>query len=77
MRRSYIESTLRANADEIEQIEAQREALYQRRLALWLEGRALDDPMTQHELAVCSRVTDGAVTQALRKIRLRANGVTR
>lgn len=74
MRRTTIERDLRCLADELEQLDARREQIYEERLGLWQAGRAQEPPMTQRELAAPSRVTEGAVTQALRKVRIAANG---
>jgi hypothetical protein len=57
-------------ADELESLETATTAAYARRLDLFLAARALDPPMTQRELAGWSRITKGAVTQVLRKVRL-------
>lgn len=67
MNRTQIEAELATIADELEHLEP----LYARRLELWLEGRDLG--MTQRELSIPARVTEGAVTQALRKHRLRVS----
>lgn len=75
MRRRDIRNELREIADELDRIEVRRETLYARRAELWHDGFTNPDPderMTQPELAEPSRVSPGAVTQALRKIRLRA-----
>lgn len=73
-----ITRELAALADELEQLDRRREVIYSRRLELWLEGQAMEPRMTQRELADPARVTEGAVTQALRKVRLEqqtTNGV--
>lgn len=70
--RDDITRELELIADEIEDLSVRLEHLYGQRLGLWQEGRALDDPMLHSELAGPSRVSDGAVTQALRKVRLGA-----
>lgn len=62
--RRRVETELRRIAKRLEQVDP----LYERRLELWLEGRDLG--MTQRELSIPSRVSEGAVTQALRKHRL-------
>lgn len=67
-RRRAIEAEL---ADIADQLEPMAE-LFQRRLELWLEGRDRC-AMTQRELSIPSRVSEGAVTQALRKHRLKAH----
>lgn len=47
--------------------------LYAARLRLWMEGQhSLEPRMSQAQLAAPSGVTEGAVTQALRKVRIRA-----
>lgn len=68
--RESIERELELIADEIEDLSVRMEQLYVQRLALWQAGRALDEPMLHTELAAPSRVSHGAVTQALRKVRL-------
>lgn len=45
--------------------------LYDQRLALMEEGRALAQPITQRQLAATAGVTEEAVIQALRKASLR------
>lgn len=72
--RERIATGLTVLADELERLDSRREDIYESRLGLWLEGRDLDPPMTQRALAEPSRVTEGAVTQALRKVRLGSNG---
>ncbi len=58
---------------EIRDALAALDGLYARRLALWMEGQFEVEPrMTQAQLAAPSGVTEGAVTQALRKVRIRA-----
>jgi hypothetical protein len=64
-----VEQQLAAIADELEPLQAREEALFARRLDLMLHGRGLG--MTQHDLSVPARVTEGAVTQVFRKHRLR------
>jgi hypothetical protein len=51
---------------------ANAEALYARRLGLFKEGRGLAPPITQRALASLAGTTEEAVTQALRKDKLRA-----
>lgn len=74
-----IAAELAELADELESIAARQEDLWARRLEVWVEGRQQVDGrplMKQHELAAPSRVTEGAVTQALRKrnMRIENNG---
>lgn len=60
---------LTAIADELDDVEKQRDHLYAERLRHW---RVLvSHGMKQREVAVPSRVGEGAVTQALRKLRIR------
>ena len=63
-----IAADLADRADHLEAAETLVAELYRERLALWIEGRDLG--MTQGALARPSRVSEGAVTQALRKVRL-------
>lgn len=69
---AVVRAHLTVITDELERLEMRREELYATRLDLWLRGRALDPPMTQKDLATASRVTEGAVTQAMRKLRVNA-----
>lgn len=72
--RETIGRELTMLADELEEIQVRQEEIYERRLELWLQGRALTPGMTHLELSIPARVTEGAVTQALRKHRLQSNG---
>jgi hypothetical protein len=63
-----------ANAERIVETEALLASLYAQRLALWSEGTDKAGlRMTQAAVAVASGVSEGAVTQALRKVRLAVN----
>lgn len=57
-------------ADELDELQVRVEELYAERLALWQDGQQLPRKLLHRELAEPSRVTEGAVTQALRKVRL-------
>lgn len=46
------------------------QSLYRRRLALMEEGRAMQPPITQRQLAATAGTTEEAVIQALRKAAL-------
>lgn len=62
------EARLTAIADELEALDVRREQLFAERLMHW---RALRERgRKQKEIARPSRVSEGAVTQALRKVRL-------
>ncbi len=56
-------------AEAIEGVTEELDSLYERRNTLWAEGRTCDPPLLQRELALPSRVTEGAVTQVLRRQR--------
>jgi len=68
--RREIERRLGEIADELDDLQVRVEELYAERLELWQAGQALDPKLLHRELAEPSRVTEGAVTQALRKVRL-------
>lgn len=55
--------------DELERLDARREQIYAERLALWVSGSE-DLGIRQVDLGAACRVSEGAVTQALRKRRL-------
>lgn len=55
-------------ADDLDRKERAVHQLRERRLQLWIEGQAIVPRLTQKALADPSRVTEGAVTQALRKV---------
>jgi hypothetical protein len=74
MTRDAIVEQLAANAQSLAANAVEQDRLYAARLVLWQAGQALDPPMKHRELAAPSLVTEGAVTQALRKVRL-AEGV--
>lgn len=59
---------LTAIADELERLDTRREQLFSERMAIWLRLR--DNGLKQAEIAKPSRVSEGAVTQAFRKVRL-------
>lgn len=67
--RAQILDGLRRLAADLTMLEAARTRMYARRTALWLEGRSLDRPITQRELAAASGITEPAVIQALKKAR--------
>jgi hypothetical protein len=70
-RQEQIIGNLEMIAAELRVHEERMTELYAHRLALWQEGQGLDPKMSQAVLAAPSGVTEGAVTQALRKVRLR------
>lgn len=75
MNESALLAELAEIADELEELAARSERLYERRLVLWQYGRVQDPPLTQLAMGQASRVGEGAVAQALRKHR-RQNGAS-
>lgn len=67
-----IGETLGDLARELEELERRRERLYAQRLRVW--QRAVRFGWTHARVAVSSRTTEGAVTQALRRARLGRHG---
>lgn len=62
------EARLTEIADELEALDVQREKLFAERLSIWQALR--ERGRKQKEIARPSRVSEGAVTQALRKVRI-------
>lgn len=61
---------LSAVASRLVQVEAERDGLYARRLAIYQEARRREPPITQRALAERAGVSEPSVIQALRKARV-------
>jgi hypothetical protein len=69
-----IKADLQALAAEVTPAEAAVQALYARRLALYIEAQGLDPKPTRRQLAEWAGSTEGAVHQVLRKANAAAEG---
>lgn len=58
---------LAATADRIDAVNAEQEALWARRLAIYQAARDREPPITQQALASAARVSEVAVIQTLKK----------
>lgn len=66
-----ILAALRRTAGKLAALEERQRQLYDERLALIQEARALDPPVLMHELADAAGVTEVAVTKILTRARER------
>lgn len=65
--KAKVLAEVRRTASRLAAIEARRDELYDRRLRLIHEARALDDRATQRELAEAAGVSETVIINALKK----------